>query len=219
VLFGALYSYPFIERWIVGDHGERNLLDRPRDQPTRTALGAAGVTFFALLTFAAGDDVITFMFGLSIQQLVYTLRVLVFALPVVVFIITRRLCVELQRADRRAMLHGQDTGDVVSGPDGSYQVRIRRLKSGELYKTVPADPGPDNAPVPVEPTFRRSMAWLARRGLIGWERRHRIAPPSRRQYTRARDTAGAEVKEPVPTYTSHEHLEHSTGEEDRRRDG
>ena len=214
-LFGALYSYPFIERWIVGDHGERNLLDRPRDQPTRTALGAAGVTFFALLTFAAGDDVITFMFGLSIQQLVYTLRVLVFALPVVVFVITRRMCSELQRADRHAMLHGQDTGDVVSGPDGGYQIRIRRLKADELYKTLPADPGPDDPSVPVQPTVRRSMAWLARRGLVGWERWHRLAPPSRRQYAKARAVAGEEVREPTPSRTPHDHLVHSAGEEDR----
>ena len=197
-LFGALYVYPFVERWVVGDHGERNLLDRPRDQPTRTALGAAGVMFFALLTFAGGDDVTTFMFGLSIQQVVWTLRALVFVLPAVTFVLTRRLCHDLQRSDRRSMLHGRDTGDVVSGDNG-YHVRIRRLDAGEIYTTLPADPGPDDHPAPAHPTFPRSMARWARRGVIGWERRHRLAPPSRQQYAAARSASDSQRKNHTAT--------------------
>ena len=44
VLFLILYAYPFFERWLTGPRPEQHLCDRPRNQPTRTALGAAAVT-------------------------------------------------------------------------------------------------------------------------------------------------------------------------------
>jgi ubiquinol-cytochrome c reductase cytochrome b subunit len=41
--------YPFFEAWVTGDQREHHVLDRPRNTPTRTAIGAAGVTFYAAL--------------------------------------------------------------------------------------------------------------------------------------------------------------------------
>ena len=45
--FTVLFIYPFIERWITGDKREHHILDRPRNAPTRTAIGAAGFTCYA----------------------------------------------------------------------------------------------------------------------------------------------------------------------------
>ncbi len=42
-LFLVLYGYPYAERWITGPLPEQHLCDRPRNQPTRTALGVAAV--------------------------------------------------------------------------------------------------------------------------------------------------------------------------------
>jgi len=49
VFLAAVAIYPFIENWVTGDKREHHVLDRPRNAPTRTAIGAAGVTFYAVL--------------------------------------------------------------------------------------------------------------------------------------------------------------------------
>ena len=41
VVFGVLFTWPALERRITGDQRRHDLLDRPRDHPTRTAIGAA----------------------------------------------------------------------------------------------------------------------------------------------------------------------------------
>ena len=38
----VLAIYPFLERWVTGDTREHHVLDRPRNQPTRTAFGVGG---------------------------------------------------------------------------------------------------------------------------------------------------------------------------------
>ena len=61
VLFTVLALYPFIESWVTGDKREHNLLDRPRNAPTRTALGmmAISVVLAVLLSgFSAAPRVI-----------------------------------------------------------------------------------------------------------------------------------------------------------------
>ena len=50
--------YPFIEAWITGDKREHHIAQRPRNAATRTAIGAAGVTFYAVLWAAASSDII-----------------------------------------------------------------------------------------------------------------------------------------------------------------
>ena len=48
ILYTALGVYPFFEQWVTGDKREHHVLDRPRNQPTRTAFGAAGITAYGL---------------------------------------------------------------------------------------------------------------------------------------------------------------------------
>ncbi|MET0828648.1 MAG: ubiquinol-cytochrome c reductase cytochrome b subunit, partial [Microbacterium sp.] len=50
--------YPFIEAWITGDKREHHIAQRPRNSATRTAIGAGGVTFYAVLWAAASSDII-----------------------------------------------------------------------------------------------------------------------------------------------------------------
>ena len=44
LLFAFLYAWPAVERRITGDRAPHNLLDRPRDNPLRTAVGSAVLT-------------------------------------------------------------------------------------------------------------------------------------------------------------------------------
>src|SRR5262249_53450481 len=46
VLFTAAAFWPWIERWAIGDYSEHHVVDRPRNAPTRTAIGMAAVTFW-----------------------------------------------------------------------------------------------------------------------------------------------------------------------------
>ncbi len=69
VLFlGAVFFYPFLEAWITGDKREHHIADRPRNAPTRTAIGAAGVVFYAVLWAAASSDIIATHFKLAVEH-------------------------------------------------------------------------------------------------------------------------------------------------------
>ncbi len=49
IMFAGMFAWPWIEAWITGDKREHHLLDRPRNAPTRTAVGVATVFFYGLM--------------------------------------------------------------------------------------------------------------------------------------------------------------------------
>jgi hypothetical protein len=95
----------------------------------RTALGTMSITFYLVLLLAGGNDIIASIFHLSINQITYTLRAALFVLPPIVYMITKRWCLALQRADDDLLHHGIESGT------------IRRLPSGEFVEdTFPLPP-------------------------------------------------------------------------------
>nr|WP_246159637.1 cytochrome b N-terminal domain-containing protein [Nocardioides antri] len=124
---------PFIEARITGDKREHHLLQRPRDVPHRTALMAALVTFYGLAWMAGGNDIIAIKMHLSINQVTYALRVLIFVGPVLAFMITKRWCISLQRHDRDRLLHGRETGVIRRSPDGGYNEKHLPLSPERAY--------------------------------------------------------------------------------------
>jgi ubiquinol-cytochrome c reductase cytochrome b subunit len=44
-----MLAWPWIESWVTKDKREHHLLDRPRNAPTRTAVGVAGVVFYCVM--------------------------------------------------------------------------------------------------------------------------------------------------------------------------
>ncbi|GAB77639.1 ubiquinol-cytochrome c reductase cytochrome b subunit [Austwickia chelonae] len=113
VVFTLMGAYPFFEAWVTGDHREHHLLDRPRNAPVRTAIGAAALTAYLVMFLAAGNDLMAIKMGLSINDITRALQVLFFVGPVLVFWVTKRLCLSLQLADRAKVLHGHETGRIV----------------------------------------------------------------------------------------------------------
>jgi ubiquinol-cytochrome c reductase cytochrome b subunit len=95
VVFGLLFAWPALERRVTGDHAFHNLLDRPRDAPWRTALGAAFFTWVALVFLAGSADRVFVLFGISYSAQIWVYRVLVFVLPVMVAVVAKRVCDEL----------------------------------------------------------------------------------------------------------------------------
>ncbi|HHU38941.1 MAG TPA: ubiquinol-cytochrome c reductase cytochrome b subunit [Propionibacterium sp.] len=120
IFYTALALWPFVEAWLTGDKRPHHILDRPRNAPTRTALGVAGMTFYGLLWAGGGNDIIATQFAVSLNAVTYFLRVAVFVGPVIAFLITKRLCLSLQRADRERVLHGSESGIIVRSPAGGY---------------------------------------------------------------------------------------------------
>ena len=119
-LLTVLALYPWIERFATHDNGEHHLLDRPRNVPVRTALGAAMVALYIVLMIGGGNDVIAYNFHLSINTMIRALQVAVFVVPVIVFIVTKRIALSLQRRDRDLLLHGLETGRVLRMPNGEF---------------------------------------------------------------------------------------------------
>lgn len=120
LMVAVLFVYPFLEAWVTGDKREHHLLDRPRNAPTRTAGGAAALTFYTVLHFGAGTDIIATHFQMSINDIIHFLQVFLFVGPALVFVITKRACLALQRRDRDLALHGTESGRVVRTADGEY---------------------------------------------------------------------------------------------------
>lgn len=119
LFFTAMYAYPFFEQWATGDKRPHNVLDRPRNVPTRTGIGVAVITSAIVLQVAGGDDVISVHLGLADEDLVWVLRFGFFIFPVAAFFVTRRICVALQRADRRRLRAGLPYGIAPQSPDGA----------------------------------------------------------------------------------------------------
>jgi ubiquinol-cytochrome c reductase cytochrome b subunit len=98
VTFALLYAWPFLEAWMTHDHVIHHLLDRPRDRPVRTALGALTLTFYAVLFFAASNDLVAKWLRVSVETVTGVFRILLFVLPPIVGAATYVSCVGLVRS-------------------------------------------------------------------------------------------------------------------------
>ncbi|MGW9626739.1 cytochrome bc1 complex cytochrome b subunit [Microbacterium sp. NPDC055521] len=112
--------YPFLEAWITGDKREHHLADRPRNAPTRTAIGVAGVIFYAVLWAAASSDLMATHFMLTMEGVIHALQALLFVGPILGYFVTKRICIALQKKDREIVLHGYESGRIVRLPGGEF---------------------------------------------------------------------------------------------------
>jgi len=175
-LFLALVAfYPFFEAWVTGDKRHHNIADRPRNAPMRTAIGAAGVTFYAVLWAAASSDLIATHFKLTIEGVTYALQALVFVGPVVAFFVAKRICIALQKKDREIALHGFESGRIVRLPGGEYVEVHQPLSDYERWRLVSYE---DYKPLMVRPDARGriSVVQRVRAGVSRLFFEDRIAP-------------------------------------------
>ncbi|MGW0587602.1 cytochrome bc1 complex cytochrome b subunit [Streptosporangium sp. NPDC002607] len=120
IIMTGLALYPFIESWVTGDHREHHVVDRPRNNPHRTSIGMAAITFYGILWLIASNDEIAAFFHLSLNALTYTGRVMIFLGPALAYYITYRICLGLQRRDAAQIGHGVETGVIKRRPLGDY---------------------------------------------------------------------------------------------------
>ncbi|GGT63951.1 cytochrome bc1 complex cytochrome b subunit [Streptomyces purpureus] len=134
LVLGAIAVYPFIESWITGDKREHHIAQRPRNAPTRTAFGVAWITAYGIMLVGGGNDIFATHFNLSINSITWFVRIFFFAGPVIAFIITKRICLGLQRRDHDKVLHGRESGIIKRLPHGEFVEVHEPLSAGDRYK-------------------------------------------------------------------------------------
>jgi ubiquinol-cytochrome c reductase cytochrome b subunit len=112
--------YPFLEARQLKDYRHHNLLQRPRDTPNRTGLGAMAVTFWVVLTLSGANDVIADKFYISLNAMTWAGRIGLIILPPLAYYVAYRICLGLQQHDREVLAHGVETGIIRRLPDGRY---------------------------------------------------------------------------------------------------
>lgn len=194
--------YPFIEAWITGDKREHHLAQRPRNAATRTAIGAAGVVFYAVLWAAASSDIIATHFWITMEGVIHTLQALLIVGPIIAYFLTKRICIALQKKDREIVLHGYESGRIVRLPGGEYIEVHQPVDEFDRWKLV------DNetyAPLVVRPNAKGRIPWHEnlRAGFSRWFFEDRLAPLTQAEIAAAVAHQHHEV----------EHVEHDEAEE------
>ncbi len=120
VVFALMIFYPFLEKIFTGDDAHHNLLQRPRDVPVRTGIGAMAIAFYLVLTLSATNDIIAYNFHISLNATTWIGRIGMLVLPPLAFFVAYRWAVGLQRSDRDVLEHGIETGIIKRLPHGAY---------------------------------------------------------------------------------------------------
>jgi len=131
IFFTILALWPWIERRITGDRELHNLLERPRDNPLRSGVGVAGVTFIGLLTLAGSNDLLAYLFQVSVEGMNAVMRILLFVAPVVNGLVAYTLCREMKNRDFHKFSHPE-------------RVALHRTAEGG-FVTVSVEPGSRDA--------------------------------------------------------------------------
>jgi ubiquinol-cytochrome c reductase cytochrome b subunit len=123
--------WPFLEQWITGDRSEHHVVDRPRNAPTRTAIGMAAIAFYGVLWLEGANDVIADHLSISLYLTTEISRYAIFIAPIVAYWVTKRICLGLQRKDMHLLEHGVETGIIRQLPSGEFIEETRPLNDEE----------------------------------------------------------------------------------------
>jgi ubiquinol-cytochrome c reductase cytochrome b subunit len=139
IAFGILTLWPWIERRFTKDHAEHHLLDRPRDTPVRTGIGAGGLMVFFIMFLEAGNDIFGVLLNVPVETITRILQWSLLIAPVVTFLVTYWICKSLGRS----RLHPARV---------SAGLRLRRTRDGgyetESLEPVDAEAGEERTPTP-----------------------------------------------------------------------
>ena len=101
----------------------RSVVDRGltvRVLGVRTAVGAMALTFYIILTVSCMNDIIALKFHISLNATTWMGRIGLIVLPPLVYFITYRWAISLQRSDRDVLAHGIETGIIRREAVGEY---------------------------------------------------------------------------------------------------
>ena len=135
IIFTLLYALPWLDRrFISRDYRRHDLLERPRDNPRRTALAAA-VFSLVVVVFAAGSaDRLFFQFGFGYEGAIWFFRATFFVVPVVVYVVTRRICIQLARIEAHP-LREWDGRMVTRNSRGGFEIASNVAQEASEHET------------------------------------------------------------------------------------
>ena len=112
------------------------------------------------------------------------LQALFFLGPVLAFVITKRICLGLQKKDREIALHGFESGRIVRLPGGEYIEVHEQLDDYERWRLVSFT---EYSPLSIRPDAdgRISGAQRTRAALSRWFFEDRIAPATKTEVERS----------------------------------
>jgi ubiquinol-cytochrome c reductase cytochrome b subunit len=168
VILGGATFWPFFEQWATGDRSWHNVNDRPRNAPIRTATGMATVVFYGVLWAEGANDVIADKLQIPLYTITWIARVMIFVGPAVAFIVTRRICLGLQRKDKELLEHGLETGIIRQLPEGEF-IEMHRPMNQEERAILEAKKVPALMPAPGSEDEHGVPAPKSS-GAIGWAR-------------------------------------------------
>jgi ubiquinol-cytochrome c reductase cytochrome b subunit len=132
LVFGLAAFWPFLEQWITGDRREHHINDRPRNAPTRTAIGISVITFWGILWAEGANDVIADHFDVPLYTITWIARIGIFVGPWIAYLVTKRICLGLQRKDNHLLAHGVETGIIRQMPGGEFIEETRPVDEEAL---------------------------------------------------------------------------------------
>ncbi len=139
IVLGGAALWPFFEQWATGDKSWHHINDRPRNAPVRTAVGVAAMTFYGVLWAEGANDVLADFLHIPLYTITWIARVLIFVGPVVAYVITKRVCLGLQRKDREELLHGFESGIIRQLPNGEF-IEVHQPVNEEKRAVLEAKP-------------------------------------------------------------------------------
>ncbi len=137
ITFGLFWAWPFIENHFTRESTrDHNLLDRPRERPLRTTIGAGVLAFYVMLFTASATDVLANFFGVSLNLVLWAMRFMTVLVPLVVAGATYIICQE-----------------TISLPDVGKRKRPSVIvrSAGGGYESLETDFRPGDEPKKLEP--------------------------------------------------------------------
>jgi ubiquinol-cytochrome c reductase cytochrome b subunit len=104
LVFTLMAAFPWIDRVLfTRDRAHHHLLDRPRDNPRRTAFITAVVVWVATVFAFGAADRIFLALSISYDLQLWIFRALFFAAPVVAYVVARRWADALRRTEEHPL--------------------------------------------------------------------------------------------------------------------
>jgi ubiquinol-cytochrome c reductase cytochrome b subunit len=105
------------------------------------------MTFYGVMWAEGANDVIADKLQVPLYTITWIARVLVFVGPALAYVITKRVCLGLQRKDAQELLHGYESGIIRQLPNGEFievhqPVNEERLAVLEAKPVLALLPGP-----------------------------------------------------------------------------
>jgi ubiquinol-cytochrome c reductase cytochrome b subunit len=147
IVLGGAAFWPFFERWATGDKAYHHINDRPRNAPVRTGIGMAAIVFYGVLWAEGANDVLADFLHIPLYTVTWIARVLVILGPILAYVITKRVCLALQRKDREELLHGYESGIIRQLPNGEF-IEVHRPVNEEKRAVLEAKKVPALLPGP-----------------------------------------------------------------------